>query len=176
MRGSRAAKWTSEVGCRALMQVTHERWIEAELHRVRGDLLAWMGEQTSSELCFQESLAVARSQNAKTWELRTSISLARIWSNSGNRIEARNPRTQPEVGTLGSISHHRDVGELGILRGHDRSIRGVSEIALRSSIATSREVSNLCPGSQHSADISAQQWYIARSGTIKRRRRHETLL
>jgi len=73
-----------------LMQVTHERWIEAELHRVRGDLLAWMGEQTSSELCFQESLAVARRQNAKIWELRTSISLARLWSNSGKHIEARN--------------------------------------------------------------------------------------
>jgi len=67
------------------------RWWEAELHRLRGELLlqhagAQPGE---AEACFQEALTVARRQQAKSLELRAAMSLARLWQRQGRRAEAR---------------------------------------------------------------------------------------
>ncbi len=67
----------------ALTQIRHTggRWIEAELHRVRGELLLAVGEpdRQEAELCFQQALALARGQNARLWELQAATSLARMW-------------------------------------------------------------------------------------------------
>ena len=41
-----------------------------------------------AEACFQQALAVARRQQAKSWELRTATSLSRLWQQQGKRIEA----------------------------------------------------------------------------------------
>ncbi|HEY5867593.1 MAG TPA: hypothetical protein VI542_18895, partial [Candidatus Tectomicrobia bacterium] len=66
------------------------RWWEAELCRLRGELLL---QQTATqpqeaEVCFQQALAAARRQQAKSLELRATVSLARLWQCQGKRIEA----------------------------------------------------------------------------------------
>jgi predicted ATPase/class 3 adenylate cyclase len=64
-------------------------WIEAELHRVRGELLLiHPAEQPEAETCFQRALVVAQEQGAKFWELRAATSLARLWRDQGKRNEA----------------------------------------------------------------------------------------
>jgi predicted ATPase/class 3 adenylate cyclase len=67
------------------------RWWEAELHRLRGELLLQHeGAQPGEvEACFQHALAIARRQEAKSLELRAATSLARLWQLQGKRSEAR---------------------------------------------------------------------------------------
>jgi class 3 adenylate cyclase/predicted ATPase len=72
-----------------LVEKTQERWIEPELHRRHGELLRLEGDHKSAEVSFNRALDVARRQSAKTWELRAAISLARLWSDQGKQIEAR---------------------------------------------------------------------------------------
>jgi len=67
---------------------TGERFYEAELHRLKGELLL-LATDKEAEACFQQALAVARRQQAKSWELRTATSLARLWQQQGKREEAR---------------------------------------------------------------------------------------
>jgi len=76
----------------ALEQVerTEERLSEAELHRLRGELLLQHGvPEAEAEACFQQAIAVARSQEARSWELRATLSLARLWQRQGKRDDAR---------------------------------------------------------------------------------------
>lgn len=70
---------------------TSERWYEAELHRIRGELLLSCIErdETGAEACFHQALAVARKESAKMWELRAATSLARLWRHQGKCAEAR---------------------------------------------------------------------------------------
>jgi len=70
---------------------TQERWTEAELYRLKGELLLKQTphDKQQAEACFQQALAVARRQQAKSWELRTAMSLARLWQQQGKRAEAR---------------------------------------------------------------------------------------
>ena len=42
-----------------------------------------------AEACFQQALAIARRQQAKSWELRAAISLSRLWQHQGKRDDAR---------------------------------------------------------------------------------------
>ena len=67
-----------------------ERWYEAERHRLKGDLLLAVSaeHQAEAETCFQQALDVARHQQAKSWELRAAMSLARLWQRQGKRAEA----------------------------------------------------------------------------------------
>jgi len=74
---------------RAVRRTTHERWAEAETHRVRGSLLESLGENAASERCYQQALNVARLQSAKLWELRVAIDLARLWRDQGKVQQAR---------------------------------------------------------------------------------------
>jgi predicted ATPase len=63
---------------------------EAEFHRLRGEaLLASAGTVSEAEAAIQQGLAVARRQNAKSWELRCATSLARLWRQQGRHDEAR---------------------------------------------------------------------------------------
>jgi len=77
----------------ALMQVdkTEEHWYEAELHRLKGNLLLQLpsGNYTEAEICFQQAISVAQRQHAKSLELRATTSLARLWQSQGKRDEAR---------------------------------------------------------------------------------------
>jgi class 3 adenylate cyclase/predicted ATPase len=66
-------------------------WCEAELHRIKGELLLRQAipDAPQAEACFQQALTVARRQQAKSWELRAAMSLSRLWQQQGKRAEAR---------------------------------------------------------------------------------------
>jgi predicted ATPase len=72
-----------------LIETIQERWIEAEVHRLRGTLLLSMHEQTEAEDSYRHALAVAQRQSAKFWELRAALGLARLWRDQGKGTEAR---------------------------------------------------------------------------------------
>jgi predicted ATPase len=72
-----------------VIETTDERTDEAELHRVRGDLLDAAGDRAGAAQSYHQALVVARGQSAKLFELRAAASLARLWSDQGKRIEAR---------------------------------------------------------------------------------------
>ena len=73
------------------VEQTGERWLEAELHRLRGELLLQKRSENSAEAetCFQKALDIARQQQAKSWELRAANSLARLWQSQGKSVQAR---------------------------------------------------------------------------------------
>jgi predicted ATPase len=75
----------------ALVETTGEHYYEAELHRLMGELLLQHAtpEVSHAETCFQQALALARHQQAKSWELRAATSLARLWHQQGKRAAAR---------------------------------------------------------------------------------------
>jgi len=69
-------------------------WWKAELYRLKGELLLRAEGEVqralfTPEACFQEALAVARGQQARSLELRVAMSLARLWYVQGRRQEAR---------------------------------------------------------------------------------------
>jgi DNA-binding SARP family transcriptional activator/predicted ATPase len=79
-----------------LVEQTDERCWEAELHRLRGELLLAQGQEAGAEAslhhaerCFQHAIEVARRQQAKSWELRATTSLARLWQAQGRADEAQ---------------------------------------------------------------------------------------
>jgi predicted ATPase/class 3 adenylate cyclase len=70
---------------------TGEHLWEAELYRLKGEIL-WQQHRANTppvEACFQEALAVARHQQAKSWELRAAMSLSRLWQQQAKRAAAR---------------------------------------------------------------------------------------
>jgi predicted ATPase len=75
----------------ALVEKTKERWFEAEVHRVAGEIAFKSPEpdRAKAETYFERALAVARQQQAKSWELRAVMSIARLWRDHGERDEAR---------------------------------------------------------------------------------------
>src|SRR5262249_27772813 len=77
-------------GAPALVDTTGERWYEPELYRLKGTLLLQQhgDHQAEAESCFHHALEVARIQQAKSFELRTATSLARLWQQQGKRKEA----------------------------------------------------------------------------------------
>jgi predicted ATPase len=72
-----------------LVEITEERWAEAEMHRLRGTLLLSTNKRDDAEESFNHALAVARRQSAKFWELRAAIDLARLWRDQGYQRQAR---------------------------------------------------------------------------------------
>ena len=72
-----------------IIETTDERCHEAELHRLRGDLLNATGDPSAAERSYHQALTVAKLQSAKLLELQASISLARLWCKQNRRGEAR---------------------------------------------------------------------------------------
>jgi len=74
-----------------LVDKAGERYWEAELHRLKGELLCQhtAGQEAQAETCFQQALTVARGQGARRFELRAAVSLARLWQRQGQRAAAR---------------------------------------------------------------------------------------
>jgi predicted ATPase len=70
---------------------TKEMWSEAEVHRIAGEIALKLPEPdaTKAETYFNHALTVARQQQAKSWELRASMSLARLWRDQGKVQQAR---------------------------------------------------------------------------------------
>ena len=72
-----------------IIETTEERVHEAELHRLRGDLLNATGDRSAAERNYRHALAVAQRQSAKFLQLRASTSLARLWRDQGKIADAR---------------------------------------------------------------------------------------
>jgi predicted ATPase len=69
------------------IQETSERYYEAESHRVKGELLLMQEDDTEAEACFYKAIEVAQKQEAKSWELRAAMSMARLWEKQGKKEE-----------------------------------------------------------------------------------------
>jgi predicted ATPase len=76
----------------ALVASTNERFYEAEIYRVKGELLLKQGGPDSAagaETSLRQALDTAEAQSAKSWELRAATSLARLWAERGRCAQAR---------------------------------------------------------------------------------------
>jgi len=73
----------------ALVERTDERHSEAELHRVRSELLLIQGDEAEAEASLHRAVEIARRQSARSWELRATTTLARLWQMQGRTAEAR---------------------------------------------------------------------------------------
>jgi DNA-binding SARP family transcriptional activator len=74
----------------AMIQQTGCRMDEPEVHRLKGELLLKQGQaEPEVENCFHRAIQVARQQQAKSWELRATMSLCRLWQKQGKAEEAR---------------------------------------------------------------------------------------
>jgi predicted ATPase len=74
-----------------IAEASKERWFEAESNRIAGEiaLKSPAHDQVKAESYFERALTVARQQQAKSWELRAAMSLARLWRDQGRVSEAR---------------------------------------------------------------------------------------
>jgi class 3 adenylate cyclase/predicted ATPase len=74
-----------------IVQTTKERWCEADIHRVAGEiaLRSPQPDAAKAEAGFARALAIARSHQAKSWEMRAAMSMARLWRDQGKWKEAR---------------------------------------------------------------------------------------
>jgi predicted ATPase len=83
----------------AMVDKTDERFYEAELYRLKGELTLAQSRvqslesrvqslESEAEECFQKAIDIARKQSAKSLELRAVVSLSRLWQKQGKRAEA----------------------------------------------------------------------------------------
>jgi predicted ATPase len=70
-------------------ETTKERWCEAEIKRIAGEVALMSSDTAQAEVYFERALAVARQRQAKSWELRAAMSLARLWRSQGKVQQAR---------------------------------------------------------------------------------------
>jgi predicted ATPase len=70
---------------------TGQRISDAEISRLKGELLLVQdpANESEAETAFHQAIDIARGQSAKSWELRASLSLSRLWRQQGKRDEAR---------------------------------------------------------------------------------------
>ena len=73
------------------VETTNDRWFEAELNRIAGEiaLKSLEPDAKKAEAYFKRALSVARQQQAKSWELRAAMSMARLWRDQGKPQQAR---------------------------------------------------------------------------------------
>ena len=98
------------------IEATKEKWCEAEIYRIAGEiaLLSPEPDAAKAEAYFERALAVARQQQAKSWELRAATSLARLWRNQGKPQQARE-LLAPVYGWFTEGFDTRDLKEAGAL-------------------------------------------------------------
>ena len=73
------------------VETTKEGWYQAEINRIAGEIALNSPDPDAAkaEAYFERALAVARQQQAKSWELRAAMSLARLWRDQGKVQQAR---------------------------------------------------------------------------------------
>jgi predicted ATPase len=73
-----------------LVETTGQRWYASEIYRLKGALLLQQSSdnQAEAENCFHQAIAIAQDQQAKSFELRATTSMARLWQQQGKRQEA----------------------------------------------------------------------------------------
>jgi tetratricopeptide (TPR) repeat protein len=83
--------WRSIAEAVAVIETSKETWFETEVHRIAGEIALMMQEpdRVRAEAYFERALSIARQQQAKSWELRAAMSMARLWRDQGKRNEAR---------------------------------------------------------------------------------------
>jgi predicted ATPase len=101
------------------MEITKERWFEAEVNRIAGQiaLMSPASGAVKAQSHFERALAVARQQQAKSWELRAAMSMARLWRDQGKREEARE-LLAPVYGWFTEGFDTRDLKEAKALLDH----------------------------------------------------------
>jgi predicted ATPase len=74
-----------------VVEAAKESWSEAEVHRIAGEiaLMSPDADAAKAETCFKRALSTAREQQAKSWELRAAMSMARLWRDQ-QATQARN--------------------------------------------------------------------------------------
>ena len=74
-----------------MIETSRETWFEAEVNRMTGEIALNSPDQDAAkaEAYFTRALTIAREQQAKSWELRAAMSMARLWRDQGKRTEAR---------------------------------------------------------------------------------------
>jgi predicted ATPase len=79
-----------------LVEATEERWWEAEVYRLKGELLLRLPlpDIPQATACFHQALDVAHRQQARALELRAVLSLSRLWQQQGQRDQARQLLTE----------------------------------------------------------------------------------
>ena len=86
-------------------ETTNERFFEAELYRLRGEMLLTLGKTGEAEAGLRRALTIAQQQQARWWELRAAASLARHWHDEGNSLEAYS-LLQPVYSWFVEVSTH----------------------------------------------------------------------
>ena len=78
------------IGEATMVIAAGERWFDAEVNRIAGEIgLLSREPDAKAEAYFERAISVARQQQAKSWELRATMSMARLWRDQGKREEAR---------------------------------------------------------------------------------------
>jgi predicted ATPase len=95
-----------------VVETTKEKWFEAELNRIAGEVVLKSPEHdaANAELYFERALTVARQQQAKSWELRAAMSLARLWRDQG-KVQQANELLAPVYGWFTEGFDTRDLKE-----------------------------------------------------------------
>jgi predicted ATPase len=73
-------------------EASGEKWCEPEFYRVAGEVTLRLPQADATKKAkayFERALSLARAQQAKSWELRAAVSMARLWRDQGKRKEAR---------------------------------------------------------------------------------------
>jgi predicted ATPase len=75
----------------AVAEQNDDRCHEAELHRLKGEVLLAesLDRSSDADACFHRAIELARYQHSKGWELRATMSQARLWQRQGRREDAR---------------------------------------------------------------------------------------
>ena len=83
--------WRSIGEALTAVETTKERWWEAEINRLAGEIALKSPEPDAAkaQAYFERALAVSRQQQAKSWELRAAMSMARLWRDQGKPQQAR---------------------------------------------------------------------------------------
>jgi class 3 adenylate cyclase/predicted ATPase len=74
----------------SLVEETGERYVEAEINRLEGNLLLAENDSAKAEACYLKALEMSRAQEARSLELRAACDLARLWAGRGERPQAAN--------------------------------------------------------------------------------------
>ena len=99
------------------VETTKERWCEADVHRMAGEieLMSPEPDAAKAQAYFERALAVARQQQAKSWELRAATSMARLWRDQGKRQRPANFSLRSTAGSPKASTRRPERGQ-GVAR------------------------------------------------------------
>ncbi len=71
------------------IEASAERWNESDICRIEGDLRLAQNESESAERCYRQAIEIPGAQQARSFELRATTALARLWAERGERQKAQ---------------------------------------------------------------------------------------